>query len=359
LNYPTLDSISPRSLNPIEDIASKIEIQDNFTISHERYLPLEISPEVIDSLQQLPIAAQDNYRQLQLQNFLNRVYFSGGGKAYRSTALTDIQPPQQLENNTVQGVNVEFDRSLRASNCGTGFFDPGWQVKGICRDGSLKVIKHRLTLSVTRDRHLPLAQRSAAVGDPIDILMPSNTIDDGYYLAIGNAGKAKSDLLVEIYFNVSTAGAIELMKSITTALNQLELPFVFKVLHDPDSYLDCCDVAILTLDRCNYLTIESILEQIYRLNLAYFRPFMPAFTKLIAPGLSIAESPQTTVDAPDFGKYCCQIIAAALLTARQQHDESTANRQLLIRQSFSDQGLDWERPYLNCYSEDMYPSFDR
>jgi HopA1 effector protein family len=356
-----LDSVATRSLSTIEDIANKLEIQSNFTIAHERYLPLEVAVEVANSLQQLPATVQDNYRRLQLQNFLDRVYFSGGSNAYLSNlTTTDDRQPQQLENNTARGINVEFDRGLRANNCGTGFFDPGWQIKAIANDGAVKVTKDRLTVCIDRDRHMRSTQRAATIGDPIDILMPSNTIDNRYYLAIGNAGKATSDRTVEIYFNVSTEGAIELMKWFTQELNQIEMPFVFRVVRDPDNYPDCCDVAILTIDRRDYHTIEPIFKQIYQLNTAYFRPIIPAFTKLIAPGLSIAESPdRTAIDAQDFGKYCCRIIADALLRARQQKDESTANRQLLICQSFAQQGRGWERPYLNGNSEDIYTSFDR
>jgi HopA1 effector protein family len=358
LNHPLLDSIAHRSLSTISDIASKLEIHANFTIAHERYLPLEVAVEVVNSLQQLPAATQYNYRRLQLQNFLDRVYFSGGGNAYLLSQPTT--EPQQLENNTARGLNIEFDRCLRANNCGTGFFDPGWQVKAIDRDGSMQVTKDRLTLSVTRDRHLPLAQRSVTVGETIDILLPSNTIDNRYYLAIGNAGKAASNRTVEIYFNVSVAGAIELMEWVTRSLNQIELPFIFRVVRDPDNYLDCCDVAILTVDRQNYREIEPILKHIYQLNTAYFRPSVPAFTKLLAPGLSIAESPDSTaINTEDFGKYCCRIIADALLSARQQNDESPTNRQLLIRQFFTLQELNWERPYLHGNSQDIYTAFDR
>ncbi len=352
-----LDVTVNRSVSTIADIASKLEIRSDFTIAHERYLPVKVAVGVVNSLQQLPIVAQDNYRRSQLQNFLYQAYFSGSNAHLANLTTTS---PQQLENNTSRGVNIKFDQHLRANNCGAGFFDSGWQITAIDPDGSLKVSKDRLSLYVKRDRHLRLTQKSAPVGGKIDILMPSNTIDDRYYLAIADAGKTSSKQTVEIYCNVSTAGAIELMKWVTQEFNQLKLPFTFKVLHDPDCYETCHDVTILMIDRRDYPKTEAILQRIYHLNTAHFRPFIPAFTKLLASGLSIAESPDlTAVNAENFGKYCCKIIADALLTARQQNDESTANRQALIYQSFTQQGLDWERPYLNSNSEDIYTSFDQ
>jgi HopA1 effector protein family len=360
LNQHLLDLRSDQSATVIADIASEIEIQADFTITHHRYLPLIMPVAVVTSLQQLPATTQANYRRLQLQNFLYRAYFSGSSDVDLATPVaTDPPQAQHLENNTARGLNVEFDQCLRQHNCGTGFFDPGWQITAIDRDGHLQVTKDCLTLSIVRARHLPQTQRSAMIGDTIEILMPSNTIDDLYYVAIGNRGRAESNQMVAIYFNVSTEGAVALMKSITTALNQLKLPFTFKVLHDPANCETCYDAAILTINYQDYGVIEPILRQIYQLNQAYFKPAIPAFTKLLAPGLSIAELPDCPdLDDRDFGQHCCQIISDALLKARQQHDESSSNRQLLIRQFFAQQRLAWEQPYLSFNSDNSYPLFD-
>jgi HopA1 effector protein family len=360
LNQNLLDSRSPQSLTVIADIASEIEIQADFTIAHPRYLPLIVPVAVVTSLQQLPATTQDNYRRLQLQNFLYGAYFSGSSYVELATPVTTDPPQaQHLENNTARGLNIEFDRCLRQHNCGTGFFDPGWQITEIDRDGHLQVTKDCLTLSIVRERHLSPTQRSATIGDTVEILMPSNTIDDLYYVAIGDGGKAENSQMVAIYFNVSTEGAVALMKSITTALNQLKLPFTFKVLHDPANCEACYDATILTINCQDYCGTEPLLRQIYQLNQSYFKPAIPAFTKLLAPGLSIAELP----DCPDlgdrdFGQHCCQIISDALLSARQQNDESSSNRQLLIRQFFARQGLAWEQPYLSFNSDNSYPLFD-
>jgi HopA1 effector protein family len=336
----------------LEDITSNVMIQSNFWITHPNYPALEVDATVFNSLQQLSVADQHDYISLQLQNFLYQIYFNGA----RTANLTiDLNPDcRELVNNTASGLNIEFLTRLRSSNCGKGYFDPGWQVQTEVEDRILAVKKNNLTLHIDRDRHLQLVDLFATCGDTVAIKMPSNLMDDGFYIAVGNAGKIASDTATEIYFNISPEGAIVLMSVITQQLNQLAMPFTFKVLYDPADY-DYLDAGILRFDRDHYMVIRDILEPIYREHRACFQPSVPLFTKLLAPGLSLAESPHNPeFDQENFGKHRCQIVADALLTAWQQGDESSAHRMSAINQFFAESKVDWERPYLNPNGQDIY-----
>jgi hypothetical protein len=69
----------------------------------------------------------------------------------------------------------------------------------------------------------------------------------------------------------------------------------------------------------------------------------------------IPDSPETVKTT--FGKHRCQIIADGLLEAWQKGDNSTEARMKSIRHHFSRFGIDWQRPYLNLNSDDIYTPF--
>lgn len=346
-----LDVRSSQLLTALEDIAKNVSIQSNFWITHPDYPPLEVETAVFNSLQQLPLETQHNYLSLQLRNFLYQIYFNGERKC---NLATDVNSDHQelANNNTANGLNVEFIQRLQASNRGKGYFDPGWQVQKEVENRKLAVNKNNLTLHIDRDRHLQLVDRFATCGDTIAIKMPSNLMDDGFYVAVGNTGKITSDAAVEIYFNVSAEGAIAMMSAITHQLNQITMPFTFKVLFDPSDY-DYFDTGVLKFDRDRYPVIRDILEHIYRENRAYFRTAVPLFTKLLAPGLSLSESPnESELEEKNFGKHRCQLVADALLTAWQQGNELREHRLSLMRQYFAESKIDWKQPYLNPNCQD-------
>lgn len=347
-----LPTRSNRLLNALEDIASNVEIQSNFWISYPNYPTLEVPTDLVENFRQLSPEIYHNYLSLQLRDFLYHIYFTGEQKANVGTdANSDCQ---DVENNTVGGLNVEFSQRLQENNCGKGYFDPGWQILREESDGTVAVRKDRLTLHIDRDRHLQLAQQFDNIGDLVAIRMPSNLMDNGCYVAVGNAGKIATSEAIDIYFNLSSQGAIALMKAITKQLNKINLPFTFKVIYEPSAY-DCYDAGILNCARHNYAPVQQILEPIYKENRAYFQQSVPLFTKLLAPGLSLAESPYLLrVEAGNFGKHRCQIVADGLLAAWQTGDLSSAGRMLSIRQHFSSEGIELERPYLNPKSEDVY-----
>jgi hypothetical protein len=357
-------------LTALEDIVSNIQIESNFCIRHPNYQPFSLPGKVTARFQQTPEILQHKYLSLLLRNFLFGIYYSG----YLKTTLNlnrnagNFAPHQNLENNTVLGIDVEFYQRLHASNHGTGYFDPGWQVLREESDGSLAVTKDGLTLHVERvsvappaqDRHLKLADRSATVGDLVAIPMPRNLVQNGFYIAVGDAGLDMNPQTVKIYFNFTSSGAIAVMESLTKELNKIGIPFKFKVIYNPSDY-GRYDAGVLDFDRSNYQAIRQIIQSIYLENRSQFHSDVPLFAKLLAPGLALAEEPDRKFEltSPDsFGINCCQIVADALLEALDKGDESPEARMTFIRQHFSTFGIELQRPYLNANSEDIYTPLD-
>lgn len=264
---------------------------------------------------------------------------------------------QNLENNSILGIDEGFYTQLHASNHGTGYFDPGWEVLRCEPDGSLAISRGGLTMYAEPDKHLasdaPIPQR----GDWIAIAMPKNRLENGFYIAISNFGiEQQSDTvgLGRIYFNMTSDGARALMDSVTYELNNICVPFSFQMLCHPGAF-GRYDSGILNFEQKDYLTIRKALPTIYSQNQSYFYSQIPLFSKFLAPGLGLAEEPkQKIIDRQSFGMNRCQIVANALLETWEKGRDSSEARMQAIHQHFAQLGIDLHRPYLNPNSEDIY-----
>ena len=347
-------------LDTFKDICQKVELTSNFAILHPEYKPFELPEEIVKRISNLPEEMQQNYWSLQLRGFLYGIYYSG---SLRETLALDTENeniPLDLENNTFLGVDLEFYEKINDSNHGKGYYDSGWIVTKEENEHSLIVSKGEIKLYIERENHLQPAQKASKVGDSVSILMPKNIVQNGFYMAISDAGSHSQGApgippeIVRVYWNLIPDGVINVMETITTELNSLSLPFTFKVLYNPGDYTRF-DSGVLYFDKCNYKTFQPVLEKIYTENKSYFKPEIPLFTKQLAPGLGLAEEPNIRfTEVESFGMNRCQIIANGLLTAKAQGKNSSEEKLDCIFEQFSSLNLDWEHAYLNANSEDIY-----
>ncbi|WP_365974378.1 T3SS effector HopA1 family protein [Moorena sp. SIO4G3] len=361
------DSAVARELDILEDIVSNLQIQPNFCISHRDYKPLELSAEMLDRVQQLPVEIQNKYLSLQLLSFLYDIYDNGFDKATESAQAnsTDLPLHPNVENNTVMGLNLEFYQQLYESNTGTGYFEPGWLVIREESYGKLAVHKNGLTLHIRPEYYLPPGAQSATVGTLVAIRMPPNLVEHGFYVAVGNAGPVNAGpvnqnirdrdyQIVNVYFNLSPEGAVALIRAITEELNEITIPFTFKVVDDPANY-DRYDSGVLCFEKSNYETVHPILESVYAQHQSHFEMEVPLFTKQLAPGLALSEEPVHKFTAEEsFRMNRWQMVANGLLEVWQNGKDSPEGRINSIQQQFSQFGIELRRPYLNADSEDIY-----
>ncbi|MDZ8261391.1 T3SS effector HopA1 family protein [Nostoc sp. ChiQUE01b] len=360
LDYPQ-SSLSTSVLDSLQDIANNVEIKPNFYISHPAYKTFEIPAEIVTRFQRIPLELQNKYLSLQLQSFLYGIYYNGSMQtALEADASSDnLALHQNLENNTFLGVDLEFYDRLHKSNLGEGYFDPDWSVLRQESDGSLAVTKGGLTLHIERDRHLQPTEQSASVGNIVAIRMPRNLVQNGFYMAVSNAGPDIHPQIVRVYFNLTPEGAIAVMESLTRELNQIRIPFTFKVLYNPSDY-GRYDSGVLYFEKSNYEAIRQVLRSVYAEKRSHFRTEVPLFTKLLAPGLALAEEPDCKfASVESFGMNRCQIVANGLLEARATGDESPQSRMASIHKHFSLLGIDWQHSYLNANSLDIYTPLDQ
>jgi hypothetical protein len=355
-----LNVVESKALDVLQDIVLKVQIGADFCIQHPDYLPLTLPDAAVERFQQLSTELQNQYLKLKLTTVLHDLYFIGSQTVDEATEVS----AEPLQNAGTMEQDWDFCRSLHASNGGTGYFDPGWSLLGETSDGSLMVQKQGLTLHIRHDRHLQATEQTPQVGDRISIRLPSNLFEHGCYVAVGNAGLVNGSYplnhagTLSVYFNLSPAGAVAVMQSLTQSLNQRDLPFTFKVRYDSADF-HRYSTAVLSCQPGHYPSIRPLLEAIYAKYQDYFRPEVPLFAKALVPGLALAEEPLTPEHTPyPFGIHRCQLVASGLLAAWKSGDDTSVGRLAAIQQQFAAVGLDWQRPYLNPDSEDRYASLD-
>jgi aminoglycoside phosphotransferase (APT) family kinase protein len=337
----------------LEDLLHTISIQPDGTVMHPRYGARCLPDGLGERLQSLPDSLQASYRRRHLRDCLYDLYFSHEQEPLGVGEHQDSERRGSLKNDRVRGVNQAFYQQLCQSNQGTGYFDGGWVVKRQSNRGEWRVAKEGLTLYVRPNKHLLPTHHTALVGDGVAVRLPPNWLEPGFYGAIGNAGMVPDgSAAIEVCFNVSAEGAIALMRHFTQQLNAIALPFSFKVLLDPEDY-GRYDAAILQVERSCYGSIHPIVQQGYDRVKPHLQPGVPLFMKVLAPGVGLAEEPDT--DPTDFGLHRCQLLADALWHCHQRGQESPLARWDAIRQEFAHQNLDLAYAYLNAHSSDNYP----
>jgi HopA1 effector protein family len=336
----------------LQDIVNKIAIQSDFSIVHPEYGSIELAEELQARFGQMPDHVQNSYLQVKLQQFLYHNYYS-------LPRLTEEgENNEKMENQAIKWSKSEFLEQLRQNNHSQSHFESGWLIIGQTDEGLLQVKKDDLTLHIG-SRHLQDLDQSAQVGDIVAVKMRPQLVEQGFYIAVGTAGSInhlaqESDTqIVDIYLNLSSEGAVALMDSLTIELNGIEIPFHFKVLYRPEDYI-VCNTAVLSFERHNYKRVQPIVETVYQNNQSYFQPEIPLFSKYLAPGLSLAERPNSESLLPDFAPNRCQIIAQALILAWREGQKSPEVKLKYICDRFSEAGIDLKRPYLNPNSKDIY-----
>ena len=346
-------------LHTLQNIASNVQIKSSdLCIIHPNCQPVELPGDIVTQVQKMSQEIQYKYLNSLLQNFIYDNYYNGLIVREASKAVkTDCQI---LETTDFVEIDWEFYEKLHKNNKGEGWFNPNCRVLRQENDGSLAVQKLGLTIHIQRDRHLQLADQSATVGDLVAIWMPPGNVQKEFYMAIGDAAgnfsspEDYSNKVVFVYFNFSPEGAVAVMKGLTTRLNGIKVPFSFKVLYNPSSY-GRYDSGILRFDKDSYELVWQVLQTVYAENKLHFQTKVPLFTKVLAPGLALAEEPEHKFTPQEtFGMNRCQIVVNGLLEAQQKGDESPEARMTSILKHFNLLGIDLRRPYLNPNSEDIY-----
>jgi hypothetical protein len=247
-----------------------------------------------------------------------------------------------------------FVEALSVANGGTGAREGGWSVVDVAGDA----------VSMTRDGLRIWVRRADTYAEADDVLSPGQVravrfpkellkLSPGFYLALGNEGLAfePGRVLVRFYWNLRAEDAPTLIKDATRLLNDDHLPFRLKVVNDPTAY-DRCDAGVLYVQRSDYERVLPVVRRILVKLGTNLKKATPVFTKVLAPGLGLAEEPAGSEGS--FGQHRCRVLAEAILRIHERAVTGAADRLTVIEEAFTEEGISLAVPYLNPGSPDGY-----
>jgi class II lanthipeptide synthase len=289
----------------------------------------------------LPSAAVRNYLLTSLQARLYTNFYCTGGavRAQHESASGSLIP------------DARFLEQIAEANTGTGCFDPGWRVLAE-RASYVAVVRGGLQIRI-RAAECACHGNASSGAMMVCLRLPNalRNASPGYYLALGNKhpSNGSADLL-RLYWHVRSSGAAKLMHLVTRALNAKHVPFRFKVLKNESDYTRC-DSAVLYISRADYKPARPLLEQICWEIERQLHPRTPVFTKVLAPGLGLAEQPPS---GNSFGMERCRVLAQGIIQAYELRRTSHDERLQVVLQHFERSGVSSATPYLNPGSADSY-----
>lgn len=283
-----------------------------------------------------------NYLLSQLQNRLYTDFY------IRGKASPKVWNDEgQMESGT------DFVEGLSRANAGSGCREAGWEVTEVVAE-EVAVRRHRLTLWVTRADLDTADGEAIPCGAKVTLRMAKElrSISPGYYLALGDRADPEDDAapLVRMYWNLKPEGSEGFLRDATSVLNRNGFFFRLKLLNDVSAYTRC-DAAVLYVRRVDYAPISLALAAVYARVAAHLKALTPAFTKMLAPGLGVAEDPGGT---ESFGQHRCRLLAEGLIRSYEQGVASLDGRLQVVSDCFKAAGLGVDRPYLGPGSLDPY-----
>jgi hypothetical protein len=323
--------------------AVQIEVPSAFLWFGKRY---ECSPRELG--RRLNEEQQVGLLLLCLQDHLYRHFYCSGGVACHAVTWDSAGSPAL----------GRFVVQLGQANSGRGLWDPDWRV---CTVDSAVVglVKDGLTLHVPHE-HCRMDQgRPPAIGATAALWHPKGSYHrcPGFYMVYGEEPfePAATYRLLRVYWNVEPGGAAELVRTVTRRLNDSRIPFSLKLLDDPRRYARC-DSAVLYVAKASYAAFSADhLNHIRRRVGQHLASSVPALTKPLCPGVSIAENPARH---GSFGADRCRALAEGIVSACQEQGISVGETVERVESRFRQSGIDPARPYLNLGSSDDYEAID-
>ncbi|HEX4962668.1 MAG TPA: T3SS effector HopA1 family protein [Thermoanaerobaculia bacterium] len=247
-------------------------------------------------------------------------------------------------------------KKLSAANQGRDGWLPGWRIEEVGREGDLVVSRGPVQRAVragdyamTLSEELPPTPGCAVT---LRHRRESLTFQAGVYYAFGDADPQPGEegKALRIYLHAAQESAVPVFAVLTAALNSQGVPFTLKSMLRPDEG-DRCDATLLYLPAGRFPVFASLMERFSQSLRSYLAPGAPLFTKPLAVGMGLAESPET---GESFGMHRCRLLAEGIVAAWNEGRQDAAARWRSVGRRFAADGLSLARPYLNAGSRDVY-----
>jgi class II lanthipeptide synthase len=274
------------------------------------------------------------------------------GRLYQSFYCTGAAVPSQRDGlPPVSHGSAPFLRRLSRANAGQGGREDGWR---LCEESKAGVLIERggLRVRARREDCRLTAGGGLVPGATLSLPRPKElrNASPGFYTALGDAPMAGSRCLVRLYFNLTPAGAVLLIRDLTRRLNRQQVPFHLKVLGDPAGFTRC-DAAVLYLRQEDWLPVRRAVAALSRKLGHHLRQRTPAFALALAAGIGLAEDPG---EGESFGLHRCGLLAEGLVDAWESSARDEGERLARVEERFRGAGLDLGAPFLNRGSRGRY-----
>ncbi|CNF13542.1 type 2 lantibiotic biosynthesis protein LanM [Mycobacterium tuberculosis] len=148
--------------------------------------------------------------------------------------------------------------------------------------------------------------------------------------------------LIRLYWNVTAVGALDLVALLSRTLAERDLRYEFKVVHSDGEWPERADTGVLYIGHRDLLNTWPALREIHGRLLPYMRPYVPALTRRLGVGLSVAEDPG---DGASHGMFVCEAIAEGLVRAHHEGFTDPARQMAHVAEWFASKGRSLEAPY--------------
>jgi hypothetical protein len=270
---------------------------------------------------------------------------------YRSFYCTGGPVPHGGDDGGAPSADAALVEALSAANAGRGGWDGGWRVTAL-QDDALLVQRDGLQV---RARRVDCRPPAPQVGDAVRVRRPKEQrwAAPGFYSATGDAQRpgVASELELRVYFNVSAAGAAELVGLVSRRLNEAAIPFGLKVVDHPARF-SRRDAAVLYLRDGDFDRARDALRAVVAGCAPHLHPGVPAFTKALAPGIAVGEHRPTR--GASFGSARCRLLAEAAVDAGEHGLTGAGDRLAAVERAFAGAGLRLDVPYLAGGTVDRY-----
>lgn len=245
-----------------------------------------------------------------------------------------------------------FLTKLRAANPVAARYQDGWTVMRAEANGVWIADAAQQPRFAALNEIVPLAN-AIAPGLPVRLVPQRDLVTGpaGHFVIIGRPGfDPQTGRQIRFYWNLAPEGAAPFLREIGTRLERRRIPFQAKVPVDPVRYART-DCGVLYLNDEEVEAARDAIAATYQMLRENLRPAVPLFTREIAPGLAIAESPPTR---ESFGMHRCGLIAEGLLAAEARGVREGEARLAWLREHLTAYGLDLDRLERNPTSRYPY-----
>ena len=248
---------------------------------------------------------------------------------------------------------------LAAANRSQSRYESGWTVYTASPNGQVYLQKGDRQRSAMPGEYLTSGPPGMPpqTGTAVTLSAPRDSAiaQPGFYFLYGETlGDLWDDHhLLRFYFHATAEGAPPLLEYLTTELDRFQVPFRMKALIEPCMYFRTDAIVLYLARRFQQIAVRIMLRMPVEAA-GRLRAATPLFTLPVAPGIGLAEEPNT---GESFGMHRCRLTAEALVEAWKSGVTSVAGRIAAIETQFRAAGLNLDSPYLSPSSTDLEPSF--